>query len=167
MISGRTLLMLQSIKRAHRLDPNNPDLHSCLVLFMRHTDEAKLEGAVAEVVKLQTSEIFSNSDASQFNADFLKKNGKSLPHLFQAARMMYLLDPTAQAKALWLATNLDGLDGVTLPICVRVLDALRNNDFGPCDSAIADYIDKCHKRFPYATAFQLDFLLNTHERQKC
>ena len=154
VLAGRTLLMLQSIKRAHRLDANNPDLHSCLVLFMRHTDASQLEGAVAEVVKRQTSEIFSNLNASQFNANFLKKNSKSLPHLFQAARMMYLLDPSAQAKALSLATNLNDVDGVTLPICVRVLDALRNNDFGPCDTAIADYIEKCHKRFPYATAFR-------------
>lgn len=146
--------MLQSIKRAHRLDSNNPDLHSCLVRFLRHTAAEHLEGAVAEVVKRQTSEIFSSRDAAQFNADFLKKNSNSLPHLLQTARMTYLLDPTAQAKALSLIANFDGLTAVNLNNCTRVLDALRNNDFGACDAAIEDYIDKCHKRFPYATAFR-------------
>ncbi|XP_011297851.1 N-alpha-acetyltransferase 15, NatA auxiliary subunit [Fopius arisanus] len=151
---GRTLLMLQSIKRAHRLDSNNPDLHSCLVRFLRHTGASPLEGPVAQVVKHQTREIFSNSDAVQFNTDFLQKNLTSLPHLLQCARMLYLLDSTSQSKALSLATGLDDLTGVTLPISTRVLEALRANDFGPCDDAIDDYMNKCHKRFPYATAFR-------------
>lgn len=150
---GRTLLMLQSIKRAHRLDSNNPDLHSCVVRFLHHTGASPLEGAVAEVVKHQTRGIYSNSDAAQFNNSLLK-NTNSLPHLLQCARMLYLLDPTSQSKALSLGTSLDGLTGVTLPICTRVLEALRANDFGTCDAAIDEYMNKCHKRFPYATAFR-------------
>ncbi|KAK0183435.1 hypothetical protein PV327_001478 [Microctonus hyperodae] len=152
---GKTLLMLQSIKRAHRLDANNPDLHSCLIRFLRHTAAQHLEGSVAEVVKRQTSEIFPTTDAVKFNSEFLKKNINSLPHLLQAGRMLYLLDPTAQSKALSLVTNIDGgLEGVILNNCTRVLDSLRNNDFGNCEAAIEDYIEKCHKRFPYATAFR-------------
>ncbi|XP_076665580.1 N-alpha-acetyltransferase 15/16 isoform X2 [Andrena cerasifolii] len=151
---GRTLLMLKSIKRAHGLDPNNPDLHTCLVRFMLHTGRSPLEGPVGEVVKRQTAGIYSSSTASQLNVEFLKKNRSSLPHLLQAARMWYVLEPSAQSKALSLVTGIDDLEGVTLPNCTKVLESLRNGDFGHCDSTIADYVTKCHKRFPYATAFR-------------
>ena len=68
--------------------------------------------------------------------------------------MLYVLDPSAQTKALSLATNIDDLEGVTLQNCTKVLESLRNGDFGHCDSTIADYMAKCHKYFPYATAFR-------------
>ncbi|XP_071862759.1 N-alpha-acetyltransferase 15/16 [Bombus fervidus] len=151
---GRTLLMLRSIKRAHGLDPNNPDLHTCLVRFMLHTNRSPSEGPVGEVVKRQTAGIYSTSTPTQLNAEFLKKNRNSLPHLLQGARMLYVLDPSAQTKALSLATNIDDLEGVTLQNCTKVLESLRNGDFGHCDSTIADYMTKCHKYFPYATAFR-------------
>ncbi|XP_046747968.1 N-alpha-acetyltransferase 15, NatA auxiliary subunit [Diprion similis] len=151
---GRTLLMLQSIKRAHNLDSNNPDLHSCLVRFLQHVAVNPLKGPVADVVKRQTADIFSNYDAAQLNSEFLNKNSKSLPHLLQGARMLHLLDPSAQAKALSLASHVDGLDGVNLETCTRVLEALRNEDFGICEQAIADYTTQCEKHFPYATAFR-------------
>lgn len=150
----RTLLMLRSINRAHRLDPNNPELHSCLVRFLRHTNKSHLEGALAEVVKRQTSGIFSSCSAEQLNAQYLKKNSKSLPHLFQGARMMYFLDPTVQAKALSLIADIDSLENVSLDVCTRLLLSLQKGDFGSCESTTADFRVKCHSRFPYATAFR-------------
>ncbi|KAG7203683.1 hypothetical protein KM043_013711 [Ampulex compressa] len=151
---GRTLLMLRSIKRAHRLDPNNPELHTCLVRFMQHTSGPPSEGPVGEVIKRQTAGIFSSTTAAKLNTEYLKNNRNSLPHLLQGARMLYMLDPSSQARALSLISNIEDLDGVTLQNCTKVLEALRNGDFGHCDSTIADYIVKCHKRFPYATAFR-------------
>ncbi|KAL6435663.1 hypothetical protein ACFW04_005527 [Cataglyphis niger] len=152
--TGRTLLMLRSIKRAHRLDANNPDLHTCLVRFLLHTSKVQLEGAVGEVVKRQTVGIFSSTKAAQLNAEYLKKSRNSLAHLLQAARMLYVLDPSAQTKALSLVTNIENLEGVTLQNCTKVLEALRNGDFGHCDDTIADYMAKCHVQFPFATAFR-------------
>ncbi|XP_032687524.1 N-alpha-acetyltransferase 15, NatA auxiliary subunit [Odontomachus brunneus] len=151
---GRTLLMLRSIKRAHRLDANNPDLHTCLVRFLLHTSGSPLEGSVGEVVKRQTAGIFSSPKAVQLNAEYLKKNRNSLPHLLQGARMLYVLDPSAQPKALSLVTSIEELEGVTLKNCTKVLEALRNGDFGDCNATIADYMAKCHERFPFATAFR-------------
>ncbi|CAD1469490.1 unnamed protein product, partial [Heterotrigona itama] len=151
---GRTLLMLRSIKRAHGLNPNNPDLHTCLVRFMLYINRSPLDGPVGEVVKRQTAGIYSTSTATQLNAEFLKKNRNSLPHLLQGAKILYVLDPSAQTKALSLVTSIDDLEGVTLQNCTKVLESLRNGDFGHCDSTIADYMTKCHKYFPYATAFR-------------
>lgn len=147
--------MLRSIIRTHRLDSNNPELHSCFVRFLRHTSTSNLDATVSEVVKRQSSEIFAGRSAQQLNNDFLKKNAKSLPHLLQSARMQYLLDPSGQQKAIELVTSLDpSLEGVNLESCTRVLEALRNGDFGLCEQAITDYKAKCHERFPYATAFR-------------
>lgn len=151
---GRTLLMLRSIKRAHSLDANNPDLHTCLVRFLLHTSKVPLEGAVGEVVKRQTVGIFSSTKPTQLNGEYLKKSRNSLAHLLQAARMLYVLDPSAQARALSFVTNIENLEGVTLQNCTKVLEALRNGDFGHCDDTIADYMAKCHVRFPFATAFR-------------
>lgn len=151
---GRTLLMLQSIKRAHRLDSNNPDLHSCIVRFLRHIAAARLDGPVAEVVERQTKEIYSSPDPIKFNNAFLIKNSKSLSHLLQAGRMLYLLDSSNQAKALSLVTRFDNLTGVTLSNCTKVFEALRNNDFGSCDVVTNEYMRNCQIRFPYATLFR-------------
>lgn len=148
--------MLRSIKRAHRLDANNPDLHTCLVRFLLHINKQStlLEGAVGEVVKRQTAGIFSSSKPAQLNAEYLKKNRNSLPHLLQGASMLYVLDPSAQSKALSLVINLDNLEGVTLQNCTKLLEALSIGNFGHCDATIADFTAKCHARFPFATAFR-------------
>ncbi|KAJ8676612.1 hypothetical protein QAD02_012399, partial [Eretmocerus hayati] len=155
---GRTLLMLRSIKRAHRLDPNNPELHSCLVRFLKHVAGATLDQTVSEVVRRQSISIFGQAaDAAKLNADFLAKNDSSLPHRLQAARMLHLFDPSQQKKAIALATSIDPASvtsGLTLPNCVRVLEALRAGDLGSCECDLAEYTTKCHERFPYATAFR-------------
>lgn len=152
---GRTLLMLRSISRAHRLDPNNPELHSCLVRFLRHTAALPPTGTMAEVVNQQSSRIFPSTNAEQLNSDYLARNARSLPHLLQAARMLYLLNTASQARALGLLlTNLDDLEGVDLPTCTRILECLRNGDLGPCDDAVAEFTAKSASRFAYATAFQ-------------
>ncbi|XP_053975392.1 N-alpha-acetyltransferase 15, NatA auxiliary subunit isoform X2 [Hylaeus anthracinus] len=151
---GRTLLMLKSIKRAHGLDPNNPYLHTCLVRFMLHTFQSPLEWAVSEVVKRQTSGIYTSLTPMQLNREFLKANRNSLPHLLQAARMMYVIDPSDQGTALYLISNFD-LESVTLQTCTEVLESLRNGDLGPpIPNLIDKFVVRCHKRFPYATAFR-------------
>ena len=152
---GRTLLMLRSINRAYRLDSNNPELHTCLVRFLQHTNGSSLGSTVAEVVKRQTSGIFSSSNAAQLNVEYLKKNSKSLPHLFQGARMMYFLDSNSQSKALSLITDFENFEGVTLENCIRLLESLCIGDFGSCESTVEKFRAKCHSRFPYAIAFRL------------
>lgn len=153
--------MLRSIKRAHNLDPNHPDLHMCIVNFILHISHLGLEKPVGEVVKRQTAGIYSTSSTMyftlfHFNTEFLKKNRNSLPHLLQAAKVMDFLDmsPVLEETALSLITNIENLEGVTLENCTKVLESMRNGDFSDCDAAITDFMAKCHKRFPYATAFR-------------
>nr|CAH7754284.1 unnamed protein product [Callosobruchus chinensis] len=37
----KVLLMLQSLKRAHKVEPRNPRLHSCLVRFYQYVQNVK------------------------------------------------------------------------------------------------------------------------------
>ena len=101
--------MLRSIKRAFNLDQNNPELHSCLVRFLQHTKDSKLDDIVKDVVKHHSKTIFSNKDVATLNKEFLDNNQESLPHRLQGARMLYLLDPTSQARAIKYVTDLDKL----------------------------------------------------------
>ncbi|XP_059484452.1 N-alpha-acetyltransferase 15, NatA auxiliary subunit [Neocloeon triangulifer] len=152
---GKPLLMLQSIKRAYRIDPENAILHSCLVRFLTFLGKAgTLDLAVSQVIQTETKSIFQARDARQMNAQYLARHGRSLPARLEVARMMYLLDPSCQESAISLATALDsGLEEVNLKNCSSVLLALVNGDFGSCEAQAKDYKTRCHQRFPYALIF--------------
>ncbi|XP_021921267.1 N-alpha-acetyltransferase 15, NatA auxiliary subunit isoform X1 [Zootermopsis nevadensis] len=153
----KPLLMLQSIKRAHRLDPDSPKLHSCLILCHGYLTrwQGNLEASVATVLKQEMEPIFRGRDARQMNAEFLAANSKSLEALFESARMMYHLDPSKQETAIKLATTLDkDIEGVNLQNCTKVLQALRNEEFGSCPEKVAEYEARCHVQFPHAQVFR-------------
>lgn len=101
--------MLQSIKRAHNLDPNNAKLHTCLIRFYDAINQSKKdwEPAVKEVVEKEVTVLFNNKDAKQLNKEFLEKYSNSLEAVLEGAKMLYYLDPKNQSTALSLVTNLD------------------------------------------------------------
>lgn len=152
---GKLLLMLQSIKRACRVDANNPQLHVCLVKFyLKVAESNEICEPIAEVLKQEMTHIYGDKDAKQLNQEFLNKNSNSLPHLLEGARMLCLLDPSKRLHAISLANTVsEELEGVDLLTCINVFAALKR-DFGPCDAHVCDYQEKCHERFPYATAFR-------------
>lgn len=101
--------MLQSIKRAHKLDASHPKLHSCLIRFYEFIDQSR-EGwdpAIEEVVRQEAKALFEDKDAKQLNRDFLERHASSLEHVLEGAKMMHYLDPENQGDALGLVTNLD------------------------------------------------------------
>ncbi|KAG5890003.1 hypothetical protein JTB14_032626 [Gonioctena quinquepunctata] len=57
----KALLMLQSLKRAHKVDPKNPKLHSCLIRFSQFMNEVKSswDPSIEEVV-LKESKVYFN-----------------------------------------------------------------------------------------------------------
>ncbi|CAB3378711.1 Hypothetical predicted protein [Cloeon dipterum] len=153
---GKPLLMLQSIKRAHRIDPENAILHSCLVRFLTFLGKAgALAPAVSQVIQTETKAIFQGRDARQMNAQYLAAHERSLPARLEVARMMYLLDPSTQESAISLATALDAhLQGVNLKNCSSVLEGLQSGDFGACEAQAREYKARCHDRFPHAAIFR-------------
>jgi hypothetical protein len=153
----KVLLMLQSLKRAHKVSPNNPKLHSCLIRFYEVINQNKgsWDAAVEEVVTQEAQLLFNGKDAKQLNKEFLEDNSHSLEAFLECCRMMYYLDNKTQSTALSLVTNLDNkYEDINLQNCVDVTEALRRGDFGSCDAQLEEYIKKCHARFPYAAAFR-------------
>ena len=78
--------MLQSIKRAYRLDPDSPKLHSCLIVYRGYLArwQGSLEAPVATVLNQEMEPIFRGRDAHQMNTEFLATNSKSLEALFES-----------------------------------------------------------------------------------
>lgn len=101
--------MLQSLKRAHKLSPTNPKLHSCLIRFWQFTqqDKANWETSLAEVISIETRPWFNGKDAPLLNKEFLEVNSNSLKAVFEGAKMMYHLDNRTQNQAMMLVTGLD------------------------------------------------------------
>lgn len=154
----KPLLMLQSVKRAYRLDKNNADVHACIVRLSSALDRwlrtDKLSEPVTEVIQNEMAPILQNRTTLEINQQFLEANSDDLAAIFQGARMMYFLDPSTQETAIKLAINIDpSLKGVNIQMCTKVLNALRNGEFGECGEALSDYMKQCHERFPLAQAF--------------
>ena len=86
VFSDKPLLMLQSVKRAFRLDPESPKLHSCLIIYHDYLAQCQggLEAPVETVLKQEIEPIFRGRDARQMNAEFLEANPKSLEALFES-----------------------------------------------------------------------------------
>ncbi|MPC44670.1 N-alpha-acetyltransferase 15, NatA auxiliary subunit [Portunus trituberculatus] len=82
---GKPLLMLQALKRALDLEPNNPELHTCLIRFLQYRQE-KLQGhhsVVVDVINREVNRLLPTTDPTQLNEDFLNNNQDSVPHRLQ------------------------------------------------------------------------------------
>ncbi|XP_059410348.1 N-alpha-acetyltransferase 15, NatA auxiliary subunit-like [Carassius carassius] len=149
------LLMLQSVKRAYAIDPDNPWLHQCLVRFFKGVSESKdLAESVSMVLKQEISRLFGESNAKSFNQAFLTKHFNSIPHRVAAAKMMFYLDPSTQKKVVDLAIALDeSLNNRDIQICTEVLESLRDGSLGEAKETAELYRAECQKICPYTLAF--------------
>ncbi|XP_039295227.1 N-alpha-acetyltransferase 15, NatA auxiliary subunit [Nilaparvata lugens] len=156
----KPLLMLQCVRRAWRLAPSHAEVHACVVRFAQawqrwQSQSPPLDPAVNTVISQQMQPILQGRTALQINTQFLAANGDSLPAVFQAAKMMYHLDPSTQQTAIKLVTNLSPtIQNVTLQMCSNILKSLKSGDFGDCEEASLAYATVCRERFPHATEFQ-------------
>ncbi|XP_041929520.1 N-alpha-acetyltransferase 15, NatA auxiliary subunit a isoform X1 [Alosa sapidissima] len=150
------LLMLQSVKRAFSMDPDDPWLHQCLVRFFKGVSSSKdLPDAVKTVLNKETGRLFGEHDPQSYNKNFLSKHNHSIPHRVAAAKMMVYLDPSSEKMAVELATCLDeSLSGRSIQICTEVLQALRDGGLGSeQQKTLESYWASCHQFYPYALAF--------------
>ncbi|XP_060532517.1 N-alpha-acetyltransferase 15, NatA auxiliary subunit [Cylas formicarius] len=156
----KVLLMLQSIKRAHRVDAANAKLHGCLARFLRVIDDQKeWDPAVVEVVASETKAFLDARDVARLNERFLSRNADSLAAAHEAAKVLYHLDPANQKRALDLVlTNVDNnkCADASVEVCADILRSLEAGELGACDALAEDFRRRCAVRFPYAAAFRLD-----------
>lgn len=152
---GKLLLMLQSIKRGHAIEPEHPQFHVCRVRFLKTVqDQSASDGVLGTVLKQEMKKIYGDVTPEKLNGEYMSKYSSSLPHLLAGAKMMYLLDPSMQDKAIAVATNLsEDLSGRSIQTCTDVMESLSRGDFGKCEAAAEAYRSKSHSLHPYATAF--------------
>nr|XP_023023297.1 N-alpha-acetyltransferase 16, NatA auxiliary subunit-like [Leptinotarsa decemlineata] len=153
----RVLLMLQSLKRAHQVDPKHPKVHSCLIRFSQFINEIRSswDPRVEEVVLKESKLFFNGKDAHKLNKEFLENNSDSLRAVLEGAKMMYHLDNKSQSQAIELVTSLDNkYQDVNIQVCTEILNSLRKGNFGSCDAQLEEFVKKCNSRFPYTAAFK-------------
>lgn len=120
-VAEKTLLMLQSIKRAYRLEYENCKLHSCLVRFADYITRVRetMPSAVRDVVDKEVRPMFDGRGPKELNDNFLQKNSKCLEAIFQGAKMLYYLDHSAQASSLSLVMSFsEDLNDVSIEVSV-------------------------------------------------
>ncbi|XP_003742914.1 N-alpha-acetyltransferase 15, NatA auxiliary subunit [Galendromus occidentalis] len=161
MRTGKPLLMLQCLKRAHRLQPDHPQLHVCLAHFVSKVANQDLTGPVGAVVEKQLSSLLSGKQksAKDLNSDFLQQHRDSYAHAVAAATVLYELDKTKQSEALKLLNfEADPLikHGVTRERCEEVMELLESGAFGAIGDAeyLKAFKNSCARRFPLAEVFQ-------------
>ncbi|CAB3238717.1 unnamed protein product [Arctia plantaginis] len=152
----KPLLMLQSLKRAWRLDSTHHHLHDCLVRFQGWLDKSleSLNPAVVAVISTETQPMVRGRSAVQMAEEFMANDAaRSQADALWGARALRRLLPQRTQQALHHATRLDYPD-TSIEGCVEVLESLKEGDFGPCDKEIEQYIEACSVKFPYAIAFK-------------
>ncbi|CAH1399784.1 unnamed protein product [Nezara viridula] len=156
---GKSLLMLQAIKRGYSIDPDHPLFHEMIVRFTLLVHKAKSEGILkfplSEVVDRQMEPIWKGRTPKEINDDFLKRHQFSLPGLVQAARCLYLIDNSKQSEAYELCTSLDdSIQDVNVEECSRVANYMKYGLLGHIKKEEIDsYLKKCHEKFPLASVF--------------
>lgn len=148
--------MLQSLKRAHKLEAGNPELHTCFVRFLKYRlDKFESDSPVAQVSILELNKLLNTTDPTQLNEDFLNKHQESLPHRLQAARSMAILDSIQRERALSIGTSLQShLEGRILPNVMKVLEWLEGSEFGASCDEISLYKKQCSEVFHHTLAFR-------------
>ncbi|XP_072945354.1 N-alpha-acetyltransferase 15, NatA auxiliary subunit-like [Epargyreus clarus] len=152
----KPLLMLQSIKRAWRLNSTHEHLHDCLVRFRSWLDDslATLHPSVAAVLDAETQPMFGGRSALSMAEEYASGAAlRSQAAALWGARALRRLLPDREAQARGLATALH-LPDTSIQGCIDVLESLREGEFGACEEDIERYVEACRTKFPYAIAFQ-------------
>lgn len=116
---NKLLLMLQSIKRARVIDPNNANLHLCIVKFSKVLEtklNADVNQYVKSVIENEVSSIFNGQSADALNRSVLEKFKNSIDHALSVAQAMVELDSGAKDEAIKLIT---GFPVDTIPLEVN------------------------------------------------
>uniref|UniRef100_A0A1L8DWR9 Putative acetyltransferase n=1 Tax=Nyssomyia neivai TaxID=330878 RepID=A0A1L8DWR9_9DIPT len=150
---GKLLLMLQSLKRAQKIDGNDPALHSAIIRFRNVLDATTdIQANVKTVLDRGTECLFQGKTAIELNTAFLVTNATSLRHVFEGAKIMYQLEPDKREAAIKLVTDFEG-NQVKLEDCTRVYNSLNNGDFGDGEDVAKAYKKKCKSQFRYSVIF--------------
>lgn len=118
---NKLLIMMQALKRAYAIDPNNPTLHSCIIRFIKLLQ--KNLGEANEFVKIVIQKEIENElpilgkQASQVNNEFLAKNKDNPAAVVAAVRVIYDEMPEKnKTKAIELLKSCSNMKQLTLEV---------------------------------------------------
>jgi peptide alpha-N-acetyltransferase len=161
---GKIMLMLQSLKRATRIDAHHSALHRQLVLFYSLTESQKEQFAVPlkQVIDLELKKLVGNpkiTSGNALNEHYLKQNSGSFVHRFESAKLMAMLnkdDNEAKRNAVNFLSSkeLEGLEDISLEGCTQMITSLRSGLFGEVDETVVEELKKlCRRVYPLASMF--------------
>lgn len=101
---NKLLIMLQALKRAYKIDPENATLHGCIVRFIQLLDKqlCNANEFVKIVIKKETeSELpIIGKNSKQVNDEFIARNKDSAEAVIAGALAHYNESPTSKTKAI-------------------------------------------------------------------
>ncbi|CAF3920737.1 unnamed protein product, partial [Rotaria magnacalcarata] len=158
----KSLLMLRCLKRMKKLDSNNPKVHLCLMKFLKFiTDEPISDERVRTLIdeELQTFDIKQGNSIKKvedINNEFVKNNFNSLTHRAEAAKIMFLINPSNSLKIMEFLTTLDtNFTNQNLKTCTTIYESIQQGDYGLVEnSTLEKYRNECHRLWPQANIFQ-------------
>lgn len=166
----KILLALQAVKRQLRLDPDDPEVHRCLIRFFHKVDslppaQTSTEKLVRNVIEIERPSLGVPHDKSllEVNESFLENHRDSLVHRAAAAEMLFLLSPERKEEAIKLiedsVNNIGPRDRAfgrimewKLKSCVSVHKLLETTFHDT--SAASRWGLLCAEMFPFSTYFK-------------
>ncbi|UJR25810.1 hypothetical protein I4U23_007160 [Adineta vaga] len=158
------LLMLRCLKRMKKIDTNNAKFHSCLMKFLKLMESEPVSDERIKTLVDDELKIFgvkqgdSVKKVEELNAEFIKNNSNSLPHRAEAAKIMLLINPTNNQKAIEYLTALDSnFAEQNLKTCSTIYKNMQAGNYGSIESSILEnYRLQCNRLWPQANLFQLN-----------
>jgi len=161
----KCMLMLQSLKRALKLDRNNSTLNRQLILFYNFVElnRDNLCDPLKEVLDLEMEKLIGTNpekitSALDLNERFLQQNADSLIHRIESSKIVAMLkkDCEEEKKNSFnsINTDLEKMKDLTIDNCTQMIKCLKDGIYGSIDDNTIDgLISRCHRIFPYATPF--------------
>ncbi|XP_035892873.1 N-alpha-acetyltransferase 15, NatA auxiliary subunit [Anopheles stephensi] len=158
---NKLLLMLQSLKRARKIDANNAVLHSCIVRFYRALEQRlaspdnAVDPSVRVVIDRERENLFhGHPSAIALNDAYLAANRDNCDAVYEAAKIMYTLDEKRRDEAITLTASSTVLSQkVPLEKATKLFLLLKSGYFGPCEKHLKAFKLLCQKRYPLAVVF--------------
>lgn len=154
----KVMLMLLCLKKAAKIDPNDPRLHIASAKYLNYYSTLKLNGTVGELAEELTDLLFPiTKSPSELNSAFKNSHVNSFPHRLAVAEVNVLLDPSsADATKNWLLRSLedDKLIGLNLKNAEELHSGIFYGKFGKwSNDEMAQLTKRCHHLFKDAALF--------------
>lgn len=101
---NKVLLMLQSLKRAHNIDPNNSALHFSIIRYQKLLLDrlTSLDVSVRQVIEQESKMLFKDKSPAELNNEYLVHCRSSPAAVVEVAKSMYILDQSSKKDAVEL-----------------------------------------------------------------